>query len=76
MPSLVAQRVRAIEPFVDRTLDRLWDDGVQDSEINWVTTVAQRLPMAVVAELLGFPPMTSTIWSGGRLRRPFCSTES
>ncbi|MEH3155187.1 MAG: cytochrome P450 [Gordonia paraffinivorans] len=55
MPSLVAKRVRALEPFVDRTLERLWTEGVVDGRLDWVRGIAQRLPMAVVAELLGFP---------------------
>ncbi len=55
MPSLVAKRVRALEPFIDRTLERLWTDGVDGNRLDWMTDVAQRLPMAVVAELLGFP---------------------
>lgn len=55
MPSLVAKRVRDLEPFIDRTVQQLWDDGVVDGQIDWVSRVAQRLPMAVVAELLGFP---------------------
>jgi cytochrome P450 len=55
MPSLVAGRVRALQPFIDRTLERLWTDGVVDGRLDWATDVAQRLPMAVVAELLGFP---------------------
>lgn len=55
MPSLVAKRVRALEPFIDVTVERLWSEGIRDGHIDWVTAVAQRLPMAVVAELLGFP---------------------
>lgn len=55
MPSLVARRVRALEPFIDTTVERLWNDGLRDGQIDWVHAVAQRLPMAVVAELLGFP---------------------
>ena len=55
MPSLVAKRVRALEPFIDDTLERLWTDGVDGNRLDWMTDVAQRLPMAVVAELLGFP---------------------
>ena len=55
MPSLVAKRVRALEPFIGRTLEHLWTDGVVDGHLDWMSAVAQRLPMAVVAELLGFP---------------------
>ncbi|MEE4024890.1 cytochrome P450 [Gordonia sp. PKS22-38] len=60
MPSLVAKRMKDLEPFIDRTLTRLWNDGVGSvglgsGRIDWMTAVAQQLPMAVVAELLGFP---------------------
>ncbi|WP_299571746.1 cytochrome P450 [uncultured Williamsia sp.] len=55
MPSLVAKRVRALEPFISQTLERLWSDGVVDGRLDWMSAIAQRLPMAVVAELLGFP---------------------
>lgn len=55
MPSLVARRVRALERFIDTTVERLWDGGLHHKQIDWVQAVAQRLPMAVVAELLGFP---------------------
>lgn len=55
MPALVAKRIRGLEPFVEDTLERLWTDGVRDGEIDWMTAVAQRLPVAVIGELVGFP---------------------
>lgn len=55
MPSMVAKRVRGLEPFIAQELRRLWDDGLDGSDIDWVHAIAQRLPMAVVAELVGFP---------------------
>ncbi|MDH3049325.1 hypothetical protein QM583_11050 [Gordonia alkanivorans] len=64
MPSLVAKRVRALEPFIDVTVERLWSEGLRDGRIDWVAAVAQRLPMAVVAELLGSPPSTPPILIG------------
>ncbi|MCK8615491.1 cytochrome P450 [Gordonia sp. C13] len=30
MPSLVAKRIRALEPFIAATLERLWSDGLRD----------------------------------------------
>ncbi|MFW0783645.1 cytochrome P450 [Gordonia sp. CPCC 206044] len=53
MPSLVPGRIRELEQFIVATLADLWGDGLRDGHIDWVTAIAQRLPMAVVAELLG-----------------------
>ncbi|MAU82575.1 cytochrome P450 [Gordonia sp. Z-3] len=60
MPSLVAKRIGQLEPFIDHTVKRLWDSGIDSNgidgnRIDWMTAVAHRVPMAVVAELLGFP---------------------
>ena len=56
MPSLVAKRVRALEPFIKSTFRRLWDEGLDaDGRIDWVRSVSERLPMTVVAELVGLP---------------------
>ncbi|MYR07794.1 cytochrome P450 [Gordonia sp. SID5947] len=55
MPSLVARRVSRLETFIAETLNSLWTAGLHRGRIDWVGAVAQRLPMCVVAELLGFP---------------------
>ena len=56
MPSLVAKRVRALQPFIETTFGRLWEEGIDTSgHIDWVTSVSERLPMTVVAELVGLP---------------------
>ncbi|RPA12380.1 cytochrome P450 [Gordonia sp. OPL2] len=55
MPSLAPTRVQELEPFIVRTLERLWDAGRVDDRIDWVAAVAQPLPMAAVAEIVGFP---------------------
>jgi len=55
MPSLTAGRVSRLKPFISETLSALWTAGLQKGCIDWVRAVAQRLPISVVAALLGFP---------------------
>ncbi|MFF3572231.1 cytochrome P450 [Nocardia jiangxiensis] len=55
-PSLTAKHIRALTPFIAATFRRLWDEGLTDGRIDWVQAVGQRLPMAVVTELMGLPP--------------------
>lgn len=55
MPSLVPKSISRLEPFISETLRTLWDEGLRDGRIDWVRTVAQRTPMRVIAELIGFP---------------------
>ena len=52
---LAAKRIRAVERFASRTASRLWTDGVVDGRIEWMSAMADRLPMMVVAELIGLP---------------------
>jgi cytochrome P450 family 144 len=55
LPHLSAKRVRIIEEFAACTANRLWDENLHDGQIEWMSAVANRLPMMVVAELLGLP---------------------
>jgi cytochrome P450 family 144 len=55
LPHLSAKRVRIIEQFAADTAERLWDAHVRDGHIEWMSAVANRLPMMVVAKLLGLP---------------------
>lgn len=52
---LAARRIKAIEEFVAETAERLWTDGLRDGRIEWMGAVANRLPMMVVAALIGVP---------------------
>jgi cytochrome P450 len=52
---LAAKRIRAMELFVADTFDRLWTDNLRDGRIEWMGMVANRLPMMVVAQLIGVP---------------------
>ena len=55
LPHLSAKRVRIIEEFAEQIADDLWDQHVRDGEIEWMSAMANRLPMMVVAKLLGLP---------------------
>jgi cytochrome P450 family 144 len=55
LPHLSAKRVRIIEEFAVQTADRLWEQNLCDGQIEWMSAVANRLPMMVVARLLGLP---------------------
>jgi cytochrome P450 family 144 len=52
---LAARRIRAIEQLVTGAADRLWTGGLRDGRIEWMGALANRLPMLVVAELIGVP---------------------
>ena len=55
VPHLAAKRIRAIEQFAGDTARRLWTAGVADGSIEWMGAMANRLPMMVVARLIGVP---------------------
>ncbi|WP_373142542.1 cytochrome P450 [Mycobacterium marinum] len=52
---LAARRIRSLERFVSETAELLWFDGLQGGRIEWMDAIANRLPMMVVAELIGLP---------------------
>ncbi len=52
---LAARRIRAIERFTADTADRLWTKGLRDGRIEWMSAMANRLPMMVVGALIGLP---------------------
>ena len=55
LPHLSARRVRVIEEFAEATAGRLWSNALVDGQIEWMSAMANRLPMMVVAQLLGLP---------------------
>lgn len=55
LPHLSARRIRVIEEFAETTALSLWSEGVVDGRIEWMAAMANRLPMMVVARLLGLP---------------------
>jgi cytochrome P450 family 144 len=52
---LAAKQIRAVEAFVSESTHRLWTDGLRSGQIDWMGAMANRLPMMVVAELIGLP---------------------
>lgn len=55
LPHLSAKRVRLVEEFAAATAKRLWSEARADGQVEWMSAVANRLPMMVVAHLLGLP---------------------
>ncbi|MDO3333923.1 cytochrome P450 [Mycobacteroides abscessus] len=53
LPQLAAKRIRAFEPFIAQTAERLWD--VSDGEIEWMAGMANKLPMMIVGRIIGVP---------------------
>ena len=59
VPRLAAKRIRALESFVSETEDRLWHEGLRDGSIEWMSAMANRLPMMIVTRLIGLPDLDS-----------------
>ncbi len=55
VPQLAGKKIRGLETFVAETAERLWSEGLQDGRIEWMSAMANRLPMMVVARLIGVP---------------------
>ncbi|MGW6620479.1 cytochrome P450 [Nocardia sp. NPDC055002] len=51
----LAKRVRTLGPFVTALTERLWAEELDGDRIDWATGVADRLPLALIAELVGLP---------------------
>ncbi|SEM14462.1 cytochrome P450 [Rhodococcus maanshanensis] len=51
----LGKRIRALGPTVDRLADRLWDEGLRDGRIDYATDMADKLPLALIANLVGLP---------------------
>ena len=59
LPQLAAKRINALEPFIAETVHRLWDESVQGGAIEWMSAIANRLPMMIVTRLIGVPDVDS-----------------
>lgn len=55
IPLLAAKRIQALESFVTEKTEQLWREELFDSRIEWMSAVANRLPMMVVCRLIGVP---------------------
>ncbi|MDX2358637.1 cytochrome P450 [Dietzia sp. PP-33] len=59
LPSLSPRTLRAWRPFIDQQLRDLWAEGYRGGGIDWVGAIAERLPSAAVAKLMGLPARDS-----------------
>lgn len=50
-----AKRVRGLEPLIAEAFETLWGAELSDGRIEWMGAVANRLPMMIVADLIGVP---------------------
>jgi cytochrome P450 family 144 len=55
LPALVAKRIRALEPAIADIARQLWLDAAVDGRIEWMSAIGDRLPMTLVARLIGLP---------------------
>ena len=55
VPHLAAKRINALESFVGVAEDLLWNEGVHGGVIEWMSAMANRLPMMVIGRLIGVP---------------------
>ncbi|AKS30879.1 cytochrome P450 [Mycolicibacterium goodii] len=55
LPQLAAKRIRAFEPFITDTANTLWHSNLHDGRIEWMSAVANRLPMMIVGRIIGVP---------------------
>ena len=74
LSQFTAKRVRAFEPLIAE-LDKLWAAGVVDGRIEWMDAVANRLPMTIVARLIGVPDDDADRLAHWAMPPPSCSTD-
>ncbi|MFE3190917.1 cytochrome P450 [Nocardia sp. NPDC059240] len=52
---LLAKRIRGLGPTAADLVDRLWQEELRGDRIEWAAGVADRLPLALVADIIGLP---------------------
>ena len=55
LPQLAAKRIRAFEPFIGQTAADIWDANAKGGYIEWMSAMANRLPMMIVGRIIGVP---------------------
>jgi cytochrome P450 len=55
LPQLAAKRIRAFGPFISETAADIWDTDAQGGQIEWMSAMADRLPMMIVGRIIGVP---------------------
>lgn len=51
----LGRRIRALSSAVEAWAEQLWEEHADGGSIDWVRAVADRLPLAMVARLVGLP---------------------
>ncbi len=51
----LGKRIRALGPTVELLAEQLWDAGLHGNRIDYATDMADKLPLALIAELVGLP---------------------
>jgi cytochrome P450 family 144 len=59
LPQLAARRIKAVEEYVREIETRLWQEHVRDGRVEWMSAMANRLPMMIVTRLIGVPDVDS-----------------
>jgi cytochrome P450 len=54
-PHLVPARVQAMRADLTELAELLWSAGARDGGIEWMSAVADRMPLTVVAKVIGLP---------------------
>lgn len=55
VPHLAAKRIREAEPFIADTASRLWSANLRVGRVEWMSAIANRLPMMIVGRIIGVP---------------------
>ena len=55
VPQFAAKRIKVLEHLIHETADALWNNGVHDGSVEWMSAMANRLPMMIVSRLIGLP---------------------
>lgn len=55
VPQLAAKRIRLVEEFATEATNRIWKENAGTGVIEWMSAMANSLPMMVVAQLIGVP---------------------
>jgi len=59
LSQFTAKHVRELEPHIVATFESLWALGASADTVEWMDAVANRLPMMIVARLIGVPDADS-----------------
>jgi cytochrome P450 len=55
LPQLAAKRIRGFEPYIADTATQLWEESTKGVGMEWMSGMANRLPMMIVGRIIGVP---------------------